>query len=140
MKTEIRCLWAYDHRRPHAYIHATCTHRMKVEDGTAASALLAELIIPEGPHAVALRKDQAAASALLAKRLPQAHAIILAKSGFLSYIVYIHYIYVLHVRNDHASRACMTYIYIYNIYIIYVLHVRNNHASHACMTDDRTHV
>ena len=70
-KGQIRAAWAWNQRRPEAYVHAGCLHRMEEPEAMASSAMLPQVAIPEGPHAAALRADLSLAIRMLDKRLPR---------------------------------------------------------------------
>ena len=81
-KNQIRGTWAYDKKKPPAYIHVTCAHRMEEPDARVALDLLQLLVVADGPDAVALREDASTALRLFGKRLPEAGSYYMTRHMF----------------------------------------------------------
>ena len=92
-KAEARCIWVQNVRRPHGYVHATCTHRMSETDARVAMDLLNQVQV-EGPNADAVRASVAGALDLLAKRFPTALPFCAIYIYIYIYIYMCLYIYV----------------------------------------------
>ena len=94
-KSNARVLYCHNTKRPHAYVHDMCCHRLSEQDAHVAYEALLQAKVGDSPQAAAVRSSIAAATDLLAKKLPQATQIMCEQKKRSWYDIMI----MIHVRN-----------------------------------------